>query len=328
MIGFFKQKKRKKQKKPRAKEPIETANRRRAPKNKTASSAEPKDAAQQTPKSGRARKAAKRLAHFLLAAALTAGILLLGIAAYRHAVTSEYFKLKTCQITGNKRLSEKDILKAAGLTLGQNIFATDTVSAQKRLLENPWIQESQVARRLPEKVIIRVTERKARALVNLDVLYLVDDTGKVFKRWVRGDPIPSPVITGISREEYIQSQEAVEARLCDAIDLADRYAATGLERTQPLQEIFREPNNGFSLTVGEDPVYVKFGKGPYKAKLARLAALLNRLTSENKRPEQIFFDNEIRPDRITVKLKGDLLTDKNGHEENLPKEAKKIVSKI
>lgn len=271
---------------------------------------------------------AKQVLQFLLAAIVTAFMVFLAVAAYRHATSSDYFKFVEVEISGNDRLTREEILSAAGLTLGTNIFSTDVLSAKSLLLQNSWIENAEVVRRLPGKVTIRVTEHKARALVNFDVLYLVDDTGKVFKRWVRGDTIPSPVITGISREEYIQSPGTVEGVLCDAIDLAARYAAMGLERSAPLQEIYREPDMGFSLTVGEDPIYIKFGRGPYKQKLTRLSALLKRLAQENKRPGQIFFDNEIRPDRITVKLKREKTDD--GVDDGIiqPNETKKIVSKI
>jgi hypothetical protein len=120
----------------------------------------------------------------------------------------------------------------------------------------------------------------------------------------------------------------VETILCDAIDLADRYTASGLERIAPLQEIFREEDDGFSLTVGTDPTYVKLGKGPYKTKLTRLSTLLARLMRERQRPGQIFFDNEIRPDRITVKFKEKQTEEGNASLEASALESKKIMSKI
>jgi hypothetical protein len=52
-----------------------------------------------------------------------------------------------------------------------------------------------------------------------------------------------------------------------------------------------------------EPVYVKFGGGPYRKKIKRLAAVLNRLRRDGHSPSMIYFDNEIRPNRITVKLR-------------------------
>ena len=304
-------------------------NRRRNPSERaTSNSAVPVEKGPPSKRSQQIRGASKAVLRILTAAALTAAVVLLGIAAYRHATSADYFRLKAVDVSGNDRLSDEDILATAGLSLGANIFSVDVSTVRGMLLDNPWIEQAEAVRRLPGELTIRVVERKPRALVNLDVLYLVDDAGKVFKRWVRGDPVPSPVITGISREEYLQSPNAEEAVLCDAIDLADRYARQGLERIAPLQEIFREPDGGFSLTVGEDSVYVKFGRGPFKDKLNRLGALLRRLSSENKRAAQVFFDNVIRPDRITVKLKPTYSEPESGAVSITTDDAKKIVSKI
>ncbi len=277
---------------------------------------------------GRRRAAASFTAKLLLTALLTAAVVLVGFLGYRHALTSDYFKLSDILISGNERLKEEEVTASAGLKTDINIFAVDMVSVRQKLLDNPWVETAEVVRRLPGSIDIRVTERKPRALVNLDVLYLVDDMGRVFKRWVRGDPVLSPVITGISRESYIQSPSAVETVLCDAIDLANRYTASGLDRIAPLQEIYREEDDGFSLMIGKDPAYVKFGKGPYKTKLTRLAALISRLSSERKRPAQIFFDNEIRPDRITVKLKEKQAEEGNAGLVISAYESKKMMSKI
>ena len=129
------------------------------------------------------------------------------------------------------------------------------------------------------------------------------DAGTVFKRWAPGDPTPSPIISGLSREQLALDADAVQTATTDAIALARRYRAQGLERVAPLAEVHAEVDGGFSLTVGADPFYVRFGKGPYRQKLARLADLLRRLRADGERPAVIFFDNEIRPDRVSVKLK-------------------------
>jgi hypothetical protein len=167
------------------------------------------------------------------------------------------------------------------------------------------------------------------ALVNLDVLYLVDDMGRVFKRWAKEDPLPSPVITGISREHYIEHPKQVEMILCDAVDLSNRYKSGALQKLAPLDEVHREADGGFALTAGADPVYIKFGRGPYRKKLARLSTLMARLAREGGRPAIIFFDNEVRPDRITVKMKPDEMKTTNINFQNgFGNDAKKKMSKI
>ncbi len=236
-------------------------------------------------------------------AAIAGATVWAGLASYRHATTSEYFAVTEIKVFGMKRLGGAEIMKTAGLSSGMNIFRVDTVQAKSALEEHAWIAAAKVSRRLPRSAQIDIVERIAEATVLFDVPYLVDDTGEVFKRWSRGDPIPSPMITGFSREQFVEDADAVRETVRDAIDLARRYRSSGLARTAPLAEIHYEVDGDLSLATSGDPFYVRFGSGPYRKKLTRLATLLGRLRRDGHRPAMIYFDNEVRPDRVTVKLK-------------------------
>lgn len=251
----------------------------------------------------RLRRVLLALVKLFVAGAITGLAVWGGIMAYRHATTAAYFAVDTIEIEGATRLSEAEILAAAGVEPGMNVFAVDVDDAASRLGSHPWVAEAEVTRRLPRSVAIQVLERKVEALVLFDVPYLVDDSGEVFKRWALGDPRPRPLLTGFSREEFAVDGDDVRAGIRDAISLARRYRAAGIERRAPLAEIHREIDGSFSLTIGDDPFYVRFGKGPYRKKLKRLAALLVQISRDGERPAMVFFDNEVRPDRVTVKVK-------------------------
>ncbi|MDJ0765047.1 MAG: FtsQ-type POTRA domain-containing protein [Myxococcota bacterium] len=236
-------------------------------------------------------------------AAITAATLWAGFAAYRHATTSPYFAATEFEIKGLRRLTEDDILAAARIKTGSNIFTIDCERAKKNLEDHLWILEAAVKRRLPRSVDVTITERRAVAMVLFDVPYLVDDLGDVFKRWVTGDPIPFPMLTGFPRKEFASDKETIVASIRDALDLAKRYRKMGLGKTAPLAEIHHEVDGSLSLVLDGEQVYVRFGKGPYRKKLKRLAVLLRRLRNEGKQAEMIFFDNSSRPNKVTVRLK-------------------------
>jgi cell division protein FtsQ len=226
-----------------------------------------------------------------------------GVQGYRHATTSDYFAVDDIRVDGNKQLSRTEVLAAGRIEAGMNIFSVDVDEVAARLLTHPWIADAGAARRLPRSLSIEVVERKVEAMVLFDVPYLVDDSGEVFKRWVTGDPLPRPIVTGFTREEYAVDEEIVRGGIRDAIALARRYRAAGIERRAPLHEIHHEVDGSFSLSIGKDPFYVKFGKGPYRRKLRRLGALLTQIERDGQSPAIVFFDNEVRPDRVTVKVK-------------------------
>lgn len=265
-----------------------------------------------------------------LAMGIVGAMVAMVVVGYRHATTSAYFAFREVQVAGMKRLNQEEVLRAAGLNLGANIFKIDMELARRRLLAHPWIADVSLKRKLPGSISLQIEERSAAAVVNLDVLYLVDDTGEVFKRWTRGDPVPTPIITGIPRERFLASPGEIREIIRNAIDLSGRYKKSGLDKIAPLAEIHSELSGGFSLTVGEDPTVVRFGRGPYRVKLARLTSLIRRLSLDGKRPAVIYFDNDIRPDRITVRLKPtqELLDDGKATGLFLNEDEQKRVSKI
>ncbi|MCK9461858.1 MAG: FtsQ-type POTRA domain-containing protein [Proteobacteria bacterium] len=280
-------------------QPASNGNRRRT----SATPQAPGAAAGDDPPRTAKRKAVRAIARLALAVAATLLVLWGCVAAYGKATTAEYFSVTEIQIGGNVRLAEPEVIAAAAIERGVNIFRVDAEAIARRLEQHPWVLDATATRKLPRGLEIGIVERKVEAIVLFDVPYLVDDAGAVFKRWVPGDPTPPPTISGLDREQLRTDAEAVQIAINDAIALARRYRAQGLDRVAPIAEVHAEVDGGFSITAGADPFYVRFGKGPYRQKLARLSDLLRRLRADGERPAVIHFDNEIRPDRVTVKLK-------------------------
>ncbi len=251
----------------------------------------------------RLRSIASGAGRVLLAALLAASVILLTVAAYRHARTSEYFSVTDLDIRGNRKLDTAELMTFIGLDAPTNIFRVDVTQLAQRLRSHHWIADATVRRSLPRRLIIEIAEREAAALVMFDVPYLVDTRGDIFKRWTIEDPAPTPVITGMSRQQMGEDASGVGRRIQDALDFAGRYRAAGIEKSAPLHEIHCDADGGFSLTAGGDPFYVELGGGPYRVKLERLGKLLGRMKREGRRPLYIYFDNDIRPSRVTVKLK-------------------------
>jgi cell division protein FtsQ len=260
-------------------------------------------------------------------ALITAAAIWGGIRAYGHATSAAYFAVDDVAVTGASRLDEQAVLETAGFARGMNVFRIDTEGMTRALEAHPWVLDATVRRRIPRSVSIEIRERRPEALVLFDLPYLIDDTGEIFKRWAPGDPVPQPIITGFSREQFLLDGDGVGESIREAIAFARRYRASGLERLAPLAELHREVDGGISAVVGGDPFTVRFGAGPYRQKLARLATLLDRMRHDGQQPAMIYFDNEVRPDRVTVKVKAGGRTSAGARVELEPPRGK-IQSKI
>ncbi|HTU61708.1 MAG TPA: FtsQ-type POTRA domain-containing protein, partial [Polyangiales bacterium] len=201
--------------------------------------------------------------------AVTAVALLVAVAALleRHIKTSKSFAIEQIEVTGNEQLTNAQVLRAAGLAVGQNVFAVGPEQARANLLREPWIEAADVRRRLPGRFSVEVRERHAVALLASGQLQLVSDEGTVFKPLEANDPSDLPVISGLDPNLRTQDEQALSSSLLDSVALLHAYQDAGLARREPISEIHVDNDRGLSLYVGSDAMYVRLGKGPFRQKL-------------------------------------------------------------
>jgi cell division protein FtsQ len=250
------------------------------------------------------------------------GAVLLGRFVQQHLTTAPAFAIDQIDVQGLARLERAELLEAAGVELGMNVFARAPEEMRARLMRHPWVVSAEVRRRLPSRVEIVVRERQPVALMVVEAcaaertgredepgcdepstLYLVSDEGKMFKRLSGKDPVDLPVITGVTRQRVASDADFSRAVLVDAVALLHEYRNSGLWQRSAIGEIHLEANDGFSLYVGDDLTYVRLGAAPFTQKLLRMKRVFERLEREHARAEYIYLDNEQRPERVTVRLR-------------------------
>lgn len=237
--------------------------------------------------------------------AVSAVTLLVGVLSLldRHVRTSKSFAIEQVEVTGNEQLTNAQVLRAAGLAIGQNVFAVGPEQARASLLREPWIEAADVRRRLPGRFSISVRERHAVALLASGQLQLVSDEGVAFKTLEPNDPSDLPVISGLDPNLKTQDEQALSSALLDAVALLHAYQDAGLSRREPISEIHVDNDRGLSLYVGSDAMYVRLGKGPFRQKLERMREVLTRLAKDKARAAYVYLDNQKRQDRVVARLR-------------------------
>ena len=117
-----------------------------------------------------------------------------------------WFDIKTKEVSGAEDISKQDIIKQAHLEAGNiNIFAFNSRKAKKDLLKNPYIKDVKIKRKLPDTVIISVTQSQIRGYVPYLKSYLyIDDDGIVID--VKDSYTkPSPVVVGLDFNTFFLS---------------------------------------------------------------------------------------------------------------------------
>lgn len=119
----------------------------------------------------------KRIARYLLYLFVAAVVALAITVLYTVSVSNTYFNVKSVKVTGVGRLSYDTLISDLKPFLAGNIFTSDISGATEYLKNNPWIAFASIRRKLPDSLVISITERYPVAVVQLDKLYLIDSQG-------------------------------------------------------------------------------------------------------------------------------------------------------
>jgi cell division protein FtsQ len=252
-------------------------------------------------------KVATPLAHagrLTVLIAVAAGAVAAGRLVEQHVRRAKAFETTVVEIEGAQRLSRDQVLAAAGLAVGKNVFDVSPEQAEERLRTHPFVAEAAVTRRLPGSYKITLREQELAAVLQVgEQLLLVGQDASVLKVLEPGDPVDVPVITGADEGRWSRDVHYRATLLENAVLLLHEYREAGLWAAERVSEIHVEPDLGLSLYVGQDATAVRLGKAPYAKKLRRLRGIFDKLERDDARPLYVYLDNERRPDRATVRLR-------------------------
>ena len=251
------------------------------------------------------RRQLARAARLVLAPlAVVAGVAVAGALAWRLLVAGDLFRIREIRFDGLSYATADELLELSPAQRGDHLLLCDTDVVAGALRRHPWIASVEVRRALPRTLVVKVVERRAAAIVDLAGLYLVDARGEIFKRAAPGDGLDLPVVTGISREAWVERRSDVEPLLTGALALLARWAERGLDRRAPISEIHIDPDYGTTLWAGDEGLEIRLGQGELADKLQRLERVLAAVAADGQRAEVLHLDNRRHPEWVAVRLAG------------------------
>ncbi len=212
---------------------------------------------------------------------------------------SNLFRIDTVQIEGPQRVSKDELLALADIGLGTSIFDLDLDMVGRKIEENPWVLTADVQRIFPRAVMVKVTEREPRALINLDYLYYVDDHGDIFKVLEKNDSLDYPVITGISRAFLLEHPDKTQSRLAGVARFIDRLSDRREFTLEDVSEVHIGESEGIILYTASGGVPIRMGDDGFEDKLNRLERIYGEL--KPRLPVLRYIDLQVM-DRVIVKL--------------------------
>jgi len=230
--------------------------------------------------------------------------LLAGRQVVRHVIASPRFAVKELRIAATTHVPADEIEELAGVEVGDPLLTVDPDRVAAKLATHPWIATARVRRELPSVLAIDVTERHAPATALMGALYLLDESGRPFKRATFEEADGLPVITGVKREEYAALRAASEAAFREALGLLAAYGeeAPGGAARPKLSEIHVDPRSGFSLVLLDGAGEIRLGRGATAEKLARLDQILGAAGPRGAGALATVYLDGAQADRVTVRL--------------------------
>jgi cell division septal protein FtsQ len=112
---------------------------------------------------GRVPPRRRRIFGAIRAIAVGCVLLALGFAGWR-LISGSTFALSRFEISGNRRARTEEILAALASYRTKNLLTLDLAPIASRLTAMPWIERVTLAKRFPDGLEVRVSERKAIAV--------------------------------------------------------------------------------------------------------------------------------------------------------------------
>ncbi len=218
------------------------------------------------------RQAAPAAAALLVICLATAA----GAAAYSWLGRTSLFSLRSIDLNPCTYVTRDEVAGTLAGAARGSIWSLSSREIGGRLLSHPWVRSVSVRKEFPDRLVVRIEERKPAAMINLDTLYYVDEDGTIFKRLTAYDPKTFPIVTGFSRAD-IKARDAVALQnLRRTLDLLRCAEAGPLSRN--ISEVHFDAQEGYTLVARDTGLALKIGTMDFREAMRRIEEALPKLS--------------------------------------------------
>jgi len=219
---------------------------------------------------------------------------------YGYMMDVPLLTLREVVIEGCRETSEREILFTTQLHRRPNILSIELASVRNTVEKNPWIERAEIRRIFPDRISIKITERRPAAFILLDRLYYIDAQGVIFARVPEGHEIDRPILTGLHRDDFESNPDQARGLLSKALGLLKLMQGGETLSHKDISEIHMDKAHGIDVYTNEGAVEIKLGLDRYEAKWKRLERVWRHLRQRSLTPAYINCNYE---KRVIVKMR-------------------------
>lgn len=125
---------------------------------------------------------------------------------------SSYFAITKISVEGNKYLTAAQIMDLSRIKEGMNIFSLKTNEITNSIKTNCWVEDVQLVRELPTKVVIKVEERTPLVTIPIQQRFInLDKQGVVLSNDISCQE-NLPLITGLNISSRLNPGQVIQSK--------------------------------------------------------------------------------------------------------------------
>ncbi|MFA5523571.1 MAG: FtsQ-type POTRA domain-containing protein [Tissierellales bacterium] len=219
-------------------------------------------------------------------------ILLLSATFFILYTKTSFFHISSIEIIGNEKITDEKLILASGIIIDENIFKINLKMVEENVLLHPYIKSVKIKRRLPNKMLINVDERKEVVIINDFGTYMyLDEEGIILNILseikdehiieIYGLDIQNPRIG----DKLSTKDESIQNKIFDFIN-----SSKDLGLINSFERVILDEEKSISIFL-HDEGEVAFGTlDDIKYKLNFLISILEELEEKNQGYRKIHLD--------------------------------------
>lgn len=206
---------------------------------------------------------------------------------------SDLFNLKKIEVEGNIQLEDREIIKAAKLLPGKNIFKYNLNDIENNVKMHSYIKEVRIKRKIPSSMIIHVKERNEYAIIRyIDSYIYIDEEEVILKVTDSNQSSKLIVISGVEFESFEVGEHIHvnnHQQLAAVLDFVEAARITSIDKS--ISQINIAGENVRLLTIDGNEVLLGEEANPAYVAVA-LREVLEHLKMKNITNAVITMEND------------------------------------
>ena len=216
----------------------------------------------------------------------------------RLAKTAPYralFVVRQASVDGAVYLGDDEVRRAAGLDRPLDFLRADLGKARTKLEKSPRVASARIARALPRRIVISITERRPAAIVRGGRMFETDGRGVILPPLVSGVMPDVPIISGVKVADARPGKTIADPRYARALRHLAALARPEVGLSNPVSQIDVSDPKRTVVTLAPDGIDVYLPAEPPTVRtLSALRVVLADLASRSLSASSIdLMDDEV-----------------------------------